>query len=309
MTTTAPMTRRPFADDVAIQELATPQHGVVSSRQLRTAGVDRNAIARRLRAGLLRRLYHGVYNVGPVLLPHAREMAAILACAGRAVLSLRTTAALWKVMPPQRATDPVDVITTGSSHGRRRRIRARRAWTLRADETTTLHGLPVTTIERTLMDLAGVCSRRELERALAEAYAQKLTSAAAIGRLLDRHAGEPGVRKLRALIDGPPPAFTRSEAEEELLGQIRRFGLPEPKLNVRVCGYEVDFYWPEQRFIVEVDGYAFHSSARKFEGDRRRDADMAAAGIAVMRVTWEQLTGDTDRTMARLALALGARAA
>lgn len=303
-----PLTRRPFDDDRVILELAAPQHGVVSSRQLREAGVGRGAIARRLRADMLRRVYHGVYRAGPVALPHSKAMATVLACDGRATLSHRTAVSLWEVTPPQLATYPVDVIGADSDHGRRRSsISFRRARALRPDEITSLYGMPVTTIERTLMDLAGVAGHRELERALAGAYVRKLTGRTAIGQLLGRHAGEPGVAKLRALIDGPPPAFTESEAEEVLLGHSRRFGLPEPKLNVTVCGYRVDFYWPDHRFIVEVDGYAFHSSSQRFEGDRLRDAVLAAAGIAVMRVTWRQLTEDTDRTIVRLALALGAR--
>ena len=110
---------------------------------------------------------------------------------------------------------------------------------------------------------------------------------------------------LRTLLESEArPAWTRSEAEEQLLALIRKAQLPAPETNVRVGSYEVDFYWRRQQLVVEVDGFAFHAAQRSFENDRRRDAWLAAHGVRVMRVTWRQLTDEPVAVVARLAQTL-----
>lgn len=116
------------------------------------------------------------------------------------------------------------------------------------------------------------------------------------------HRGAPLWRRLLGQAGAPP--FTRSQAEEKLLALVRSASLPPPELNVPVLGHEVDFLWREARLIVEVDGYVFHSSQRSFAVDRRRDAELLAAGYRVLRVTWADLTTDRLTTTARLAQAL-----
>src|SRR5688500_14187475 len=123
--------------------------------------------------------------------------------------------------------------------------------------------------------------------------------------LLERYPACKGTRALRALITDPAAAsFTRSEAEERLLALIKSAGLARPETNVRVSGYEVDCYWRHAGLVIEVDGYEFHGSKRAFVRDRQRDTALAAAGIRVVRLTWQQLTKDRDRTLVQLALAL-----
>jgi len=120
-----------------------------------------------------------------------------------------------------------------------------------------------------------------------------------------RRAGKRGAPLLRALLaEETGPALTRSEAEERLLILIRKAQLPPPETNVHVGNYEVDFYWRRERFVVEVDGQAFHSTTRAFENDRRRDGWLAASGIRVMRVTWKQLTNEPEALLVRLTQAL-----
>lgn len=99
-------------------------------------------------------------------------------------------------------------------------------------------------------------------------------------------------------------ALTRSEAEERFLDLIRRAQLPAPEVNTRVHGYEVDFLWRAQRLVVEIDGFRFHSTRRAFEGDRRKDATLKAAGLATMRVTWDQIEHELLAVTARLGQAL-----
>jgi very-short-patch-repair endonuclease len=85
---------------------------------------------------------------------------------------------------------------------------------------------------------------------------------------------------------------------------VRRARLPSPEINIRLGSYEVDFLWPRERVIVEVDGYAFHSSRRAFEDDRRRDADLAARGFHVILITWRQIVSEPEAVLVRLAQAL-----
>jgi very-short-patch-repair endonuclease len=170
---------------------------------------------------------------------------------------------------------------------------------------TKLDNLPITTVPRTLHDLAGVAGQQELERALAQAPGLGLTTHDDLLSLLERASWRPGVSRLRALLAREaPPALTRSEAEERFLALIRKGQLPKPAVNTSVRGYSVDFLWRAERFVVEIDGFAFHSQSPKFESDRRRDAELAAAGVRVVRVTWRQLVGEPEAVLVRLALAL-----
>jgi very-short-patch-repair endonuclease len=291
------------ADDT-ILELAARQHGVVSRRQLLQLGVSPDKVDGRVRAKRLQPLYRGVYRVGPVVAQYAHEMAAILACEGLAVVSHRSAAALWRLLPHRRGAGPVAVILPRSDHGRRPNIEPHRMRALPGDEVTKLDRIPITTPARTLLDIAGAVNSRELERALAEAFVNGLANRSAMLTLLSRHPRRPGTRGLRALLGPGQPALTRSEAEERFLTLIRKARLPAPEANVTIGDYQVDFFWRAERFVVEIDGFAFHSSVDRFEGDRRRDAVLAAAGLRVIRVTWRQILSEPEAMLVRLAQAL-----
>src|SRR5690606_24158237 len=109
---------------------------------------------------------------------------------------------------------------------------------------------------------------------------------------------------LRALLAGEALAFTRSEAEERMLALVRRAQLPEPQVNARYAGYEVDFLWRDQRLVAEVDGYTFHADTTAFENDRRRDLVLVSRGMRVVRVAWRQLMTAPEVVLVRLAQAL-----
>jgi very-short-patch-repair endonuclease len=291
---------------LAVFDTAARQHGAVSRRQLLAAGVPRHVIDRRVRSGHLRPLHRGVYRVGPVAGPHAREMAAVLACGPGALVSHRSAASLWGLLPPGGDDAAVDLTVACSSRRERPGLRVHRTRWLPARDATERHGVPVTTPERTLFDLAHILRPRELERALAQGEREGLVERKALRAVVRQRSRSAGVPLLRALLerDDAPPAFTRSEAEERLLALVRRAQLGAPATNVHVEGVEVDFYWRAQRLVVEVDGYAFHGGARRFERDRRRDARLMARGLRIMRVTWRQLTEEAEAVVARLAQAL-----
>jgi very-short-patch-repair endonuclease len=100
------------------------------------------------------------------------------------------------------------------------------------------------------------------------------------------------------------PAFTRSEAEQRLLRLVRKARLPAPDVNASLHGFEVDFLWRDAALVLEVDGYAFHSGRAAFEQDRRRDAELAARGLTVIRVTWRQLADEPEAVVVRIGQAL-----
>lgn len=290
--------------DAIIFALAAGQHGVVSRRQLLQAGVSPDRVDGRLKIGRLERLHRGVYRVGPVVAQYANEMAAVLACDGKVVVSHRSAAPPWKLMSARGAGSAVEVIVPHSDHGRMPNIVAHRLRGIRCDEVTKFEGIPITTPARTLLDIAGLVSSRDLERAVAEAFAMRLATRADLIRLMSRHPRQRGTAALRALLGSAQPALTRSEAEDRFLALVRKARLPAPETNVQIGDYEVDFLWRAERFIVEIDGYAFHSSAERFEKDRQRDAVLAATGLRVIRVTWRQLQNDSHAMLVRLAQAL-----
>jgi very-short-patch-repair endonuclease len=288
-----------------IAALAARQHGLVTRAQVLNAGLTADMLEYRVKAKRLRPVHSGVYRVGPLVTPASREMAAVLACGPGSVVSHRSAAALWQLLAHAGDHAPVDITVQGCDRGRRQGIRPHRVARLEPDEVTKLDGIPITTPARTVIDLAGGVSGRELAQAVAQAGRRQLTSDAALLSLIARHPGRRGIRALRALLrSSAEPALTRSEAEERFLALIRKAQLAMPEVNVMVGGYEIDFLWRAECVAVEVDGYAFHSSQGKFESDRRRDARLSASGLRVIRATWRQLVSEPEAMLVRLAQTL-----
>ncbi|HUF35399.1 MAG TPA: type IV toxin-antitoxin system AbiEi family antitoxin domain-containing protein, partial [Gemmatimonadales bacterium] len=277
-----------------IHDLAAGQHGIVTRGQLMEAGMSPAAIGRRLESGRLRALHGGVYVMGPTQPDRATEMAAVLAGGPTAVLSHASAVPVWGFREGPVA-GPVDVTVPGSGRGRRSGIRFHRVSELADDERAIVDGIPITSVARTLVDVAGMLGSREIELAVAMADRQGLISSDELATLPERYRGRPGIPVLTALI-GEQAAFTRSEAERRCLEMLREAGLPRPHANVPMGPYELDLFWPDERVAVEVDGWAYHSSRARFEGDRRKDAWLRARGIEVVRLTWRQITRDPMRT-------------
>jgi very-short-patch-repair endonuclease len=290
--------------DALIADIATRQYGVVSRAQLLAGGIGDGAITTRVRRCGLHPLHRGVYAVGhTALAPLARQLAAVLACGEGAVVSHRSAAgAIWRLVD---AIDDVVDITIPRSNRRRPGLRVHRSRVLDAEDTRVVRGIPVTSVPRTLVDLAEEVTDRELERAFDEALTRRLATATSITAAVHRLHGRRGTSRLRALLErDTEPTFTRSEAEERLLGLIRNAGLPPPQVNARIATHTVDFAWRDPQLIVETDGYRFHSTRTVFERDRIRDAELTGAGFRVIRVTWRQLETEPLAVLARLAQAL-----
>jgi predicted transcriptional regulator of viral defense system len=271
-----------------VATLAEKQHGVVAHRQLLGLGLGPRAIQYGAENGRLHRIHRGVYAVGhPAIGFHGRLMAAVLACGAGALLSHRSAAWMWGL----RRASGSGIDVTGPRCRGRKGIAVHRARNLRDDDRSVVEAIPVTSVARTLLDLAEVARPRELERAVEEAERLRLFDLGAVEELSARSRGRRGLRRLRALladVDVTPPP-TRSELERGFFELCRKAGLPVPSTNIFLAGFEVDAAWPEQWLVVELDGYAFHGSRAAFERDRLRDAALQAAGYRVVRVTHRRL--------------------
>jgi predicted transcriptional regulator of viral defense system len=217
----------------AIADLAARQRGVLTRRQLVAAGLSEHAIDHRLRSGRLHALYRGIYLLGHAApVPGARELGAVLACGPDSVVSHRTAAGLWKLLP--HVPGEVEVTVGGRRCESKRGIRVHRVAHLDPRDVRKLGGIPITTPARTILDLAATAASRELEQALAEAHARRLVRRTDLASLLVRIGPRPGIPALRSLLDADrAPALTRSQAEERFLALVRAAELPPPESNPR----------------------------------------------------------------------------
>jgi len=261
-------------------------------------GLSRGAIDRRIRSGQLHPVHRGVYAVGHRRLTfHGRLWGAVLACGGTeaAVLSHRSAAAVWDLIPTP--TGSVDVTTLKASASTRS-IRVHESRTLTPDEITLRQSLPLTTPSRTLIDLQDVLTPHRLTRVVHRAEHLRLLDAKTLTPSPGRRSR--GLRAATAELATQDPQITRNDFEERFLALVHDAGLPQPKVNTLLHGYEIDFLWPAQRLIVETDGAATHLTPTAFENDRARDAQLLLAGYRVVRFTWRQITKQPHHVAATL---------
>ena len=275
--------------EAALVERAGRQHGVLTTRQLRSAGLGRNAIAGRVNRGWLRRAYYGVYIVGALESELTAPTAALAAFGRNAIISHRTAAVLWRLLPA-RPEDPVDITLLNANRRSRNGVRVHHAQRTIARKR---HGLRITSPAQTLADLR----TPELDDAYNEALVLNLVTHQEVSALVHRSPA------LRAIVE-EAPGMTRSKMERELRALVEQAGLPAPQSNVHVHGHEVDLYWPAHRLVVEFDGWSTHSSRTAFESDRLKDAALQLAGERVMRVTGRQLERLPHALVGRLAAAI-----
>lgn len=230
-------------------------------------------------------------------------MAAVLACGSGTVLSHRSAAALWGIEdegPQVEVTIPSDA---GRSHAG---ITIHRTQVLTAADRTSRHGIPCTTLELTLIDLAAVVRPRTLQRAIDRAETLRLFDFDAVAAALARHHGRRGTRALaKALAGYTEPTISRSAAEESMLALMDAAGIRRPRLNAWIAlddgtGYSPDFLWPDARLIVEIDGRAHHARHRAFAHDRQRDRRLALAGFETRRYAASELQSDPNGVVAQL---------
>ncbi len=221
-------------------------------------------------------------------------MAAVLALGPGAQLSHRSAARLWRLIPPRRS--PAEV-TRPRNCRPQVGIVAHRSQ-VPEDEQTVVNGIPVTTVPRTILDLAAVATKRQVERAFNEVEVQQLTDRLSIPALLDRYPGRQGTAVLRAIL-GDEAALsgkTVNDFEERFAQFVDAHRLPRPRLNADLAAggrfFNVDCVWDAAKLVVELDGRATHGTRRAFEADRERDRLLVADGWRVVRITWRQLDAE-----------------
>jgi very-short-patch-repair endonuclease len=282
--------------------LATRQHGLASRTQLLALGYSKQAIQTRSTTGRLHRIHRGVYAVGHTKLTlRARWMAAVLACGtggSWSVLSHRCAAALHALIGVP--SGPIDV-TAPVRHN----LPGIRCHIIRQPDprnATVRDAIPVTTVSRTLLDLAASLHAQRLRSTIEAAQRTELLDIAEIRALIDRSQGHRGARPLtRALAELHDEApWIQSGNERRLLEIVRDAGLPDPRTNVLVDGELVDAHWPQHNLVVEVDGWTFHKTAQAFEGDRQKDAKLVGNGRRVVRFTDKRLRHAPEAVAATL---------
>lgn len=284
-----------------IHRVARCQHGEISRTQLLDLGLGAGAIKHRLGTGRLVRSHPGVYSVGvPAASGERRWIAAVLACGTGAVLSHLSAAALWEI----RLLDPVTIDVSIRRRGARPRdgIRVHRPRCLDPEDTSRRRGIPVTSLPRTLIDLAEVLSTRSLERAVDEAEFLKLLNEDKLAEALERNHGRTGAKRLRRTLGRHEPGTTRTRTklEESFFLLVKDSQIPQPEVNVPIGRFTVDFLWRDRGLVVETDGRASHDRAAQREEDSRRDAVLAADGYETLRFTWHQVSGRPREVMAAL---------
>jgi hypothetical protein len=287
--------------------LAARQHGVVSLAQLISElGYSRSAVTRAAAAGRLHRLYRGVYAVGhPNLSLRGQCLAAVFACGPGAVLSHHSAAWLWGLA----RWSPVPIsVTVPSPRARRPPIRLHEARALAADDRDEIDHIPVTAVARTALDLAAALRNRQLLRLLERAEELRLFDLRDFDDLLLRTRGHRGAGRLRRALDAYRPSpFTRSGAERRLRELVIAAGLPRPVTGFVEAGYELDFYWPDLRFAVELDLYETHGSRQSFEDDRLRQENLKLEGVEMVRITGRRLDREPKQVVERITRLLAQR--
>lgn len=287
--------------------MAARQHGVVTRRQLLDAEIPSSTVEDRVARSQLVPLHRGVYAAGHASLRREGHwLAAVLAIGHGAVLSHRDAAALHELRPSNGSL--VDVSTSAERKSTAKvRVHGRRVCDAR--DVTTLNGIPVTTVSRTLVDLAEVVAKDALVKACSEAERQHKLDVKNIEEALKRTRGRrgPGPAKIRAALAelaAHGTHLTRSELEDRFIPLLAAYDLPRPATNAHVAGFEGDAVWPQARLVVELDGWGFHNTRRAFQRDRTKGNALVGAGWTVLRFTHDDLMRRPGEVAAQIAAQL-----
>jgi len=271
-------------------------------------GLDRSAIARRVAAGTLHPLLEGhVYSLGEHPLPkRGRYLAAVMACGTEARASHRAAGDLLGLRP----ADVRPEVTVPNVCREVPGVRIHRTRMLDPQDFTVVDGIPVTSVARTLLDLAGILRPGDLEVAVDRAERLGLFDLNAVVEVLQRANGRNGARALKNVVAAYELSTQKSELERRFRDLLKMApDIPDPLFNALVEGErrtrEVDAYWQPQRLAVQLDGFEFHRTRRDREKDAEGDADLELAGLRAMRLTWDDVTVNGERTLRRVRLALG----
>jgi predicted transcriptional regulator of viral defense system len=297
----------PDSLDLRIVASALGQDGVIGRAELAALGATDEMIQHRVATGRLFRIHRGVYSIVPpsMLSRNGRYRAAFLACGSDALVSHRCAAALVGLRNTPNGPVHVTVPRRGSPTHAGLRVHSSRC--LHPADREEVDGIPCTSWARTLVDLSATETDRALARMVEKALILQIYDHTAMRAALERSNGRAGPRQLRRiladLIDDQP--YITSEFHRDLLFLIAQHNLSTPIENGWVCGYQVDFHWPDAKLIVEADDRTTHATPIAFERDRERDLTLELAGWHVLRISARQLKLQPDRVAAAIAAKLG----
>ncbi len=263
-------------------------------------------MARAARSGRLHRVHRGVYAVGHRRLTWEGHCLAVVLAHEPAIASHTSAAWLWELLNSR----PTAYEMTAAHHRRSTPGIRFHAGLLRDVDIAEHRGIPVTSVPRTLLDLAGRHRQATpIDRLLHRAAELELLDRRAVEALLARTMGHPGYPRLRQAlrIYQPRVRVTRSDLERRFLALLEAAGLATPATNFNVGAYEIDCYWRAERFGVELDVFTTHSSPLAFERDRERVDDLLAIGVEIIRVTDLRLDREPTAVIARVAAHLERR--
>jgi hypothetical protein len=234
-------------------------------------------------------VHRGVYKLGPSPLTRRGElMAAALACGPSSLISHRGAAALWGL--GRWPKGPPSVLLPSHIRRDHARITIHRARHLPSADRAVRDRIPVTSVSRTLVDLAGVLDPDALRRAVEEADRLRLLRLPALSAACEHANGRRGIGALRLILAdyaAPPPTF--SPLEDRFLDFCREHGVPLPEMNVTLAGWRVDAFWPAARLVVELDSWEYHAGRGQFDRDRRKGLELQDAGYVFVRLSGPQL--------------------
>jgi hypothetical protein len=259
----------------------------VTRAQLLDAGLDPRTVERWVASGKLIRVYRSVYAVGhlqrnPIDAAHGALLAGGQRCAlaGGCGLVLWD---VWRYWPKQ-----LEIVTAGDR--RPSGLRVHLSTTLLQRDIRIVQNLRVTSPARTLLDTAPRLKPERLTRAINDLRLRGLLTIDDLIDVIARNPTHKAVTVLQPHLEFAQPEPTRSVLEDRFLPLLRRHGLPTPQINIHVCGYRVDAYFPDHRLIVELDGWRTHRTKERFIQDRRQDlVILAATDIPTVRMPYEDV--------------------
>jgi len=282
-------------------ELAERQYGVITYRQLLGCGLRDGTIDRWLRTGRLTRLHRAVYALGhSVLVPDGRRLAAVLACGSTARLAEHDAGAVHGICAGRGSRFAVVVQPNRARGGPRTAIHIRES-ALTDDDVSIVRGIPVTSLARTIVDIAAR-TPGQVEAVIDAAFALDVFDQAAMDRQLATGRRGVGVVRRELATRHPDAHDTRSRWERRMLALLDAHRLPRPEVNPSLVslGLSPDLLWRSHGLVVEWDSWAHHGTRARFEADRDKTVRLQTAGFTVLRFTWRQTHDEPEAVIAAI---------